>query len=259
MDRDLRIGNMYGLLNRRDIFADFTSKSSIALQWCESKEQGFGTRNLLCQIILAKEVALRLEHYPDASISGFTSRVLASLIVQDLWLRNVEIILTDAKVSLAAVKKVENAEEQAKAEEFKVRGNEAMKNKQYQQAAELYTKAVDIDLSSAVYRANRSAAHFSLEKYDYASDDAWVAVQLDPKYSKAWARRGISELKLGNAKTARDAYQRAVKVAGKDATHLMKQGIADAKAKLDSDVKAIETEKDKTKKFDLMKTYLDQG
>jgi tetratricopeptide (TPR) repeat protein len=228
------------------------------LEWGAPKEEGIGMWNFLWQIILAKELALRLEHYPDASISGFTPRVLASLIVQDLWLRNVKIILTDAKVSLADVKKPETPEERAKAEEFKARGNEAMKNKRYQEAIDLYTEAMKINLSSAVYRANRSAALFSMEKYAEASEDAWVATQLDPKYSKAWARLGIAELKLGNGKRARDAYQRAVEVAGKDATSLMKQGLADAKAKLDADVKAIQTETDKAKKDELRKNYLDE-
>lgn len=258
MDRNLRVGDFYNLLNRRDIFADFTSKSSIAMEWGAPKEEGIGTWNFLWQIILAKELALRLEHYPDVSVSGFTPRILASLIVQDLWLRNVEIILTDAKVSLANVKKPETPEERATAEEFKARGNEAIKNKRYQEAVDLYTEAMKIDLSSAVYRANRSAALFSMEKYDDASEDALVATQLDPKYSKAWARLGIAELKLGNGKRARDAYQRAVEVAGKDATSLMKQGLADAKAKLDADVKAIKTEKDKTKKDELRKNFLDK-
>jgi Flp pilus assembly protein TadD len=62
-----------------------------------------------------------------------------------------------------------------------------------------------------------------MEKFQNACDDAYIATQLDPKYAKAWARLGIAQLKLGNWKKARDAYQRAIDVTGGEATNLMTQ------------------------------------
>ena len=257
-DRNLRIGDFYMLLNRKDIFAEFAAESSIGLEWMAPKGVGIGILNLLWQIILAKELARRLERYPDASISGLTPSILTSLIVQDLWLNNIRIVLTDAPIPLADLKRPVTPEERAKAEELKVRGNEALKAKRYQEAADLYTEAVKIDLSSAIYRANRSAASSLMENYEHAAEDAWFAAQLDPKYYKAWARLGAAELKLGNGKRSRAAFERAIEVAGENVTMLMKQGLADAEAKVEADLKAIETETDKAKKDILRKNFLDE-
>ena len=47
-------------------------------------------------------------------------------------------------------------------------------------------------------------------------------------------------LKHGNANRARNVYQRAIDVGGSEATHLMKQGFADAKTTDEADRKATE-------------------
>ncbi|KAF3084999.1 hypothetical protein TWF706_000589 [Orbilia oligospora] len=81
----LRIGDFYQQLNRRDIFTDFTSISSIATQWSQPRAEGvMGVWNFLYQLILARELHLRLISIADGSYSGFTARVLASLTVADL-------------------------------------------------------------------------------------------------------------------------------------------------------------------------------
>jgi len=100
------------------------------MEWAGPKEESIGLWNLLWQIILAKELALCLIDSPDAWYSGFTSMVPASLIIQDLWFRNVEIILTDCNPLKDNLKKPQIPEEQAKAEEFKYKGNEAMRRSQ---------------------------------------------------------------------------------------------------------------------------------
>ena len=183
---------------------------------------------------------------------------MASLIIQDLWLNNVEIILTDAIVLLDGVKKPETLEEQAKAEAFKSKGNEAMKKQKWQDAIDSYTEAIEADPTNAIYRANRSAAFLSIEKHDEACDDAYIATQLDPKYAKAWARLGLAERKVGRGKRAREAYKHAIKLAGKDATSLMKQGLADVEAKIKADIDTIDKETDKAAKEMLRRKFLDQ-
>ena len=247
---------MLSLLNRTDIFADFTKSSSIAFTWSAPNE-GIGLWNLLWQIIIAKELALRLEH-TTAGYTGYTQRILASLTISKLWLTNVEIILEDSKINLENIAKPKTREEIDKAERLKNKGNEALKAQQYQKAVDLYTEAIEIDLSNSIYRSNRSSALMSIGRVEAAREDAIVATRLDPNYAKGWARLGFSELKQGNGKKARAAYERAIEIAGDKATALMKQGLADSKAKIDADIKAIEKETDQKARGALWKDLEDR-
>ena len=243
------------LLNRRDIFANFTLDCSISHRSIGLGGEAIGLWDFVWQVVITTEFAWRLQRYPNVPIHGFTPRILASLIVADLWLRNVEIIMRDNTISMVDIKKPQTPLEEAKAECLKSQGNKAMKNRQYQEAVDLYTKAVKIDLSSAVYRANRSAALLSMEKFEHACTDAFIATQLDPDYAKAWARLGIAHLKLGNWRKARDAYQRAIEVAGDAATNLMTQGLAQANANIEAEIEAIERETNQAAKEALHKNY----
>jgi len=56
----------------------------------------------------------------------------------------------------------------------------------YSQAIDLYTQAIELNSENAVYLANRALAHTKLEEYGSAIQDASKAVEIDPKYSKAW-------------------------------------------------------------------------
>ncbi|KAL1914536.1 uncharacterized protein VTP21DRAFT_8161 [Calcarisporiella thermophila] len=90
-----QISGLYSLLNRQDVFVNFGQVSSVAL--AAYSENNFW--NFLWQMILGKELARRLNQFPDASISGFTPKVLTTLIAADCWLNNVEIVLEDLKES----------------------------------------------------------------------------------------------------------------------------------------------------------------
>lgn len=254
------IGDLYNLLNRTDVFAEFTRESSVGLQWAAPRDDEYiGIWNFLRQIIVARELAVRLKHLDgDSSYAGFTARVLASLIVSDLWLKHTEIIITDTKLQIDGAEKVASDEERAQAEDFKNKGNDAMRDKAYEVAFEYYTKAAKIDVGNAVYRCNRSAALLELQNYEEAEGDAFLATQLDPKYAKAWSRLGMALFKQGYFKRARKAYERALHVAGNGATQQMRQGLADAKAKLEEAVAAIESETDRERQHKLQSDLLDE-
>ena len=209
----------------------FTKTSSISLAWGGPKDEEIGIWNLLWQIIIAKEVALRLGR-ASGSYAGYTPRILASLIVSKLWLTNVEIILVDSKIKLDDIAKPKTREESVKAKGFKAKGNEAMKARNYTKAVDLYTEAINIDLSNTNYRSSRSVALLSIGMFDEAHEDAFFITQLDPNYAKGWARLGLTEFKRGNGKRAQAAYQRAIKIAGSETTARMKQGFAYSKAKI---------------------------
>lgn len=258
-DRNRWIGDLYSVLNRTDIFCNFTKESSVGLQWATSGEDSIGLWNLLRQIVLGWELKMRLETLDGGrSHTGFTDRILGTLIISDLWLKHIEIILVEAKVPTKDLKKAETAEEKAKAEAFKTQGNDALKKGEFQTAVDLYTEAMKIDLTSAIYRSNRSAALLELQQYEDAEEDAYISTQLDPKYAKAWSRLGLAALKQGHAKRAKKAFERAIQMAGKDATAQMRKGLSDSEDAISEQVKAINEEKDQTKQHALRSDFLDQ-
>jgi tetratricopeptide (TPR) repeat protein len=254
-----QFSNLFSFLNRTDIFANFLSTSSVGAEWNDPRRNGSGFWNLLWQVIIAKELIRRFEsNSKDSYTSGFTGRVLASMIIADLWIKNVEIVLTEMKIPPKDIKPPETEDLKAKAEDFKKKGNDALAKKEYEKAIELYTEAIKIDSSSAVYRANRSAACYSLERYQDSLEDAYIAIRLDVKYAKAWSRYGLAAVKLGWTKKAVEAYENAIALAGKDATASMRQGLTDAKAANTAKLKAIENEPDKEKQDVLRKEFIDQ-
>ncbi|KAK4244267.1 small glutamine-rich tetratricopeptide repeat-containing protein 2 [Corynascus novoguineensis] len=259
-DRKRWIGDLYSVMNRTDIFANFLTKSSVGMQWASPANDEFiGLWNFLRQIILSWELAVRLECLDSGdSYAGFTERILANLIISDLWLKHVEIILTDQKISAEGLKKPETDKEKAKAEEFKEKGNDALKRGEYQKAVDLYTEAIKIDLSNAVYRCNRSAALIEINEFEAAEEDAYIATRLDPKYAKAWSRMGMAILKQGQGKRAKRAYEKALRVAGKDASPAMRKGLTDAEAKINETVEVINSEPDEEKAHNLRSAFLDE-
>jgi hypothetical protein len=222
-----------------------------------ARDGSIGIWNFLRQMVVAWELAMRLKHLGDDGYTGFTPRILASLIVSDLWLKHVKIILTDAPVPIDW-KKAETPMEKAKAEESKRMGDEALKRNQYKVASDLYTEAIRIDLMNAVYRFNRAAARLGLGNWQNAEEDAYIATKLDPKHANAWSRLGMTRLKRGQGKRAKKAYEKALEVAGKDATPAMRQGLADAQAKIDETVNAIRAETDVAKQHAMISDLADE-
>ncbi len=91
------VGDLYSVLNRTDIFADFTASSSAGLQWAGPKEdESIGFWNFVWQVIIAKELARRLDANEGNGYTGFPERNLARILISDLWLTHVGIVLQDA-------------------------------------------------------------------------------------------------------------------------------------------------------------------
>ncbi|KAM5378550.1 hypothetical protein ACJZ2D_004504 [Fusarium nematophilum] len=218
------------LLNRTDIFTDFTAKYSISSEWATQKKSDHGKWHLLWQIILAKELSLHLERNPDLELSR---SVQAALVIQDQWLRNVEVVMDEMPLTLSKVGKLTATREvKARAEDYREVGDGAVKAEQWKAAREAYTRAIELDLSSAVYRASRSVADLGLGNWSSAAQDALVATRLDPKYVHAWNMLGAAWKLGGNDVRALAAYERAVHVAGAEATDQMRRDLAETKAKI---------------------------
>src|SRR3982751_1853393 len=81
--------DLCSILNRKDVFADFASGSSVWTRWAGSEEQGsIGIWNFLRQVILTKELAQRLDAREGNGSARISRSILASLIISDLWLKN---------------------------------------------------------------------------------------------------------------------------------------------------------------------------
>lgn len=78
---------------------------------------------------------------------------------------------------------------QQEAEKRKVEGNQKLQSKQYQEAIQCYTEAIEL-FPHAIYYSNRAAAYSLLGKHEQAIVDCKESIKLDPKYSKAYARLG---------------------------------------------------------------------
>lgn len=105
------------------------------------------------------------------------------------------------------------------AEEAKGKANEFFKSEKYPQAIELYSKAIELNPTNAVYYANRSISHLRLENYGYALADASRAIETDKSYLKAYYRRAAAYMSLGKYKLALKDYEGVFKArpADKDA------------------------------------------
>ncbi|XP_020284073.1 serine/threonine-protein phosphatase 5 [Pseudomyrmex gracilis] len=108
------------------------------------------------------------------------------------------------------------AEDANRAELFKEEANEHFKNQAYDKAIELYTKAIELNPTLAVYYGNRSIAYLRTECFGYALTDASKAIELDRNYVKGYYRRAAAYMSLGKFKLALTDYRTVVKARPND-------------------------------------------
>ncbi|KAI4164029.1 MAG: hypothetical protein LQ342_002264 [Letrouitia transgressa] len=123
------------------------------------------------------------------------------------------------------------------AESFKSQGNNAMQQKDYEKAIDLYSKAVNLSPTNPIYLSNRAAAYSASHKHEEARADAELAVAADPKYTKAWSRLGLARFVLGDAKGSMDAYEKGIEYEGNGGSEAMKKGYKTAKEKVEEEEK----------------------
>jgi len=80
--------------------------------------------------------------------------------------------------------------------EYKDKGNNAFKNKDYTTALGFYTEAVNAEPSNHVHYSNRSLCFFNLNKFQEALEDAEHCVRLNSKWGKGYQRKGQAQFKL---------------------------------------------------------------
>eukprot|EP01084_Bolivina_argentea_P120413 213428_1 len=99
------------------------------------------------------------------------------------------------------------------AAELKTQGNSFYKRKQYNQALECYSQAIQLDPNNAVYFCNRAACYCAIDIDTYfinAIIDSEQAIKLDPNYAKAYARLAFICYRKNGIPKATINYQRAI-------------------------------------------------
>jgi small glutamine-rich tetratricopeptide repeat-containing protein alpha len=126
------------------------------------------------------------------------------------------------------------------AEKLKGLGNAAMAKKEYNEAIEHYTQALNKVPLDPIYLSNRAAAYSAIQKHKEACADAELAVAADPKYTKAWSRLGLAKFALGDAKGAMEAYKAGIDAEGNGGSEAMKKGYETAKRKVEAEGGSVE-------------------
>ncbi|XP_075982644.1 protein phosphatase D3 [Anticarsia gemmatalis] len=129
------------------------------------------------------------------------------------------------------------------AEKLKNEANEYFKKQSYNNAIELYTKAIEKNPKNAVFFANRSIANLRLENFGYALSDASKAIELDRAYTKAYYRRAAAYMSLGKYKLALKDFEYVTKVRPNDQDAKMKYNECNKIVKKIAFEKAISVDK----------------
>ena len=84
-----------------------------------------------------------------------------------------------------------------RAEKERMKGNEAIKSKDYDEAISYYSRSIDLDSSMHQSYANRALAYlkkkgtsFAILEFPKCIEDCDRALAIDKNYTKAWHRKG---------------------------------------------------------------------
>eukprot|EP00516_Mucochytrium_quahogii_P003788 CAMPEP_0203751070 /NCGR_PEP_ID=MMETSP0098-20131031/5202_1 /ASSEMBLY_ACC=CAM_ASM_000208 /TAXON_ID=96639 /ORGANISM=" , Strain NY0313808BC1" /LENGTH=853 /DNA_ID=CAMNT_0050640633 /DNA_START=320 /DNA_END=2878 /DNA_ORIENTATION=- len=95
----------------------------------------------------------------------------------------------------------------------KEKGNECFKACEYEDALECYTKSIELlpsDVCDPKPFANRAMACLKLELWQRAEEDCTRAIELDPTFTKSYARRGMARHRRGKYLDAIDDFEEAL-------------------------------------------------
>ena len=124
------------------------------------------------------------------------------------------------------------SETEVQAGVFKDEANKLFSDKKFNAAIELYTKAIELAPTAALF-SNRAFAHIKNESMGSALLDADAAIACDKLFVKAYHRKGTALASLGKLKLAKREFEKVLKLQpkNKDAQKKVKQ--------LDKALKAI--------------------
>ena len=93
------------------------------------------------------------------------------------------------------------------AEYERLKGNECMHSKDYQEAIQCYSKSLEIYIDDPATYSNRALAYLNLKEFARVIEDANSAINLKDDYLKAYHRRGKAYLSLNKVDLAIRDFQ----------------------------------------------------
>lgn len=117
-----------------------------------------------------------------------------------------------------------------KAEEAKQRGNDHFRTAEWSKAVAEYEEAVKRSPKNPAIRNNLSAALCKIMDFNGARREVEKAIDLDPKYVKAWARKGDIEMVMKEFHKAMDSYKAGLALDPKNPS--CKQGLQKVTAQI---------------------------
>lgn len=100
---------------------------------------------------------------------------------------------------------------------LKNEGNKAFAQHDWPTAIDYYTKAINLHDKEPTFFANRAQAYIKSEAYGYAIADATKAIELNPKFIKAYYRRALANAAILKPKEALKDFKICVKLDPKNA------------------------------------------
>ena len=97
-------------------------------------------------------------------------------------------------------------ERKKEAQNEKIKGNELMKTKEYDEAIRHYTKAINYDEYEPTIYCNRALAYIKNTQYNNGLEDCNKAIDLKHDYIKAYYRRAICEKNLKKFKESLEDF-----------------------------------------------------
>ncbi|KAF2967917.1 hypothetical protein GQX73_g5650 [Xylaria multiplex] len=100
----------------------------------------------------------------------------------------------------------------ASADELKTLGNNAMAAKNFDEAIDAFTKAIELAPENHVLYSNRSAAYASKKDWTNALSDAEKTTKIKADWPRGWGRKGAALHGSGDLVGAVDAYEEGLKL-----------------------------------------------
>ena len=98
------------------------------------------------------------------------------------------------------------------AEKLKNKGNDAFKKQSFQEAINYYSEAIDTLSNEPAYYTNRAIAYLKVDNFDLAMNDCKKALDINPKFAKAYNRMSKCHIALGDLKAASIILQRSIEL-----------------------------------------------